>query len=473
MPPANIEMLIPPFSQLLIVSVVVYIILAVLFVLKCSRKDMKILFVVMSMVVVSSALAASISVYVQNTRFLSGIVGVTTVFLPAIFMFLILRFLHGKKIGRRLYIVTFMFMFAAGVCAVFAYPGTGITGFVRLPPLFLYVCICFSVSIGELTLEKQPGYELMVIGSATLFFIWLFYLQSLLTYGFGEVSTTIMAAQFTSSFFLIPVVIAILRSNPVIVPTRRKNADTTSSRSYRTRLSCGTLYLLDEKRPRYSYAIFTELVNNGCPGLLVTKGSPGRIRTRYGLKDIPIVKLQPFPGKTSLSPSQLGRIHATVKEFLYGTEHGVVLLDNLEYLFSNDDFFEVAELVKGLVNTVQRSNGILIVPLSLLTSAERRWTKGPGAELLTAPDLETEISNILTETFGDVGPDILERSCKKIGVNRKELIPADLPVLAKEIGSIAADFEGSLGDKTLSSYWQQKSQKATESVLRLGLIEKR
>lgn len=464
--PPPIEMLIPPFSQLLIISIIVYIALGVVVLLKSSRKDMRILFTFLTTVAAVSNLAASISVYVQNTKYLSNVVGTTTVLLPAIFSLLIMYFLHEKKIGKRVYFSILMFLFAAIICAIFLFPGDGL---VRPASLFLYVCICFSVPIGELILEKQPGYELMVVGSSLLFFEWLFYLQGFLTHWFGDVSTTVMAAQFVSSFFLLPIAIGILRADPVIVPKRK--VPSVLRRPRRIRLNSGTTYLLVEKRPKYSYAIFTELVNDGFPGLLITRKRKKNLRERYGLHVASIIELKPLHDKNSLSPKQLGRIFATIKGFLYEARNGVVLLDNVEYLFSNNYFFDVIELIRNLNKTVQSSSGLLIIPLSLLIDTERKWLKELRCELVTAPDPEDEVSSVLTNAFGDFGPEILDQACNKIGVRREELILTDLPIIAKEIGSIAADFEGSLGHKKLSSYWQQESQKATELIKRLGVIQ--
>jgi len=53
----------------------------------------------------------------------------------------------------------------------------------------------------------------------------------------------------------------------------------------------------------------------------------------------------------------------TIKEFIKKTGNGVVLLEGLEYLITQNDYRDVLKFVQSLSDSIAVSNSCLIVPV--------------------------------------------------------------------------------------------------------------
>ena len=129
----------------------------------------------------------------------------------------------------------------------------------------------------------------------------------------------------------------------------------------------GIGYLIMEENPKKSYTLFKELVDEGQSGLCMTRSFPHRVRTKYGIEDIPILWLSRAKDPNSIIPTNLGGMLRHAKVFMEEHEDSVILLDGLEYLMVHNDFSRVLKLVHGLNELAAINAGRLIIPMNPLT----------------------------------------------------------------------------------------------------------
>ncbi len=138
------------------------------------------------------------------------------------------------------------------------------------------------------------------------------------------------------------------------------------------KLEIGRTYIFPESKPVKSLEAFAELVQQGIPGLILTRENPDTIRQIHGLEKTPIVWLtnvysEEFDktGVThSLNPQNLMGISMTVGEFMLKAEKSVILIDGLIYLITQNKFDKVLNLIQNIRDKSLRSQATLILTLN-------------------------------------------------------------------------------------------------------------
>ncbi len=129
-------------------------------------------------------------------------------------------------------------------------------------------------------------------------------------------------------------------------------------------LEKGHSYLVNEEKPVKSNEIFIDLVTHGVQGLYITRRNPEDIREKYGLKKTPILWLSSLKGQEkNIDPTDLLELSHTIKEFVKRTDDGVVILDGLEYLITQNNYKDVLQFIQSLNDSIVVSNSRLLVPL--------------------------------------------------------------------------------------------------------------
>jgi hypothetical protein len=130
-------------------------------------------------------------------------------------------------------------------------------------------------------------------------------------------------------------------------------------------LKPGLLYMIKERKADRAFEVFTDQVTHDCPGLCITRASPDSVRENHGLKETPIVWLtnNETDKERCLPPTDIARLHLAVTDFMEKASNGIILLDGLEYLVTNNNFPTVLKLVQLLRDKVMLHNGRLIIPV--------------------------------------------------------------------------------------------------------------
>jgi len=123
-------------------------------------------------------------------------------------------------------------------------------------------------------------------------------------------------------------------------------------------------YLIKEGMPGQTYAIFLAELKKGRKGFCVTRVYPQKVREKYGLApELPIVWLSNVGKEDSVRPKDLEKLSLALEHFI-SKEAGVVLLDGIEYLVTNNNFLTVLRLVQALRDTVAIHGATLVLSVN-------------------------------------------------------------------------------------------------------------
>jgi len=136
--------------------------------------------------------------------------------------------------------------------------------------------------------------------------------------------------------------------------------------SRRYTLRRGRAHIIEEHQGSLSYEIMSDLVSGrgsgpGMSGLIVSRQHPNLLRSKYGFEGVSMIWLATQAGDSTLDPTSLGILARSVEDFLSKNPGGVVLVDGIEYLMTNNDFRKVARTLEQISDSVMDSRGILLM----------------------------------------------------------------------------------------------------------------
>ncbi|MFQ6107244.1 MAG: chromosomal replication initiator protein DnaA [Thermoplasmata archaeon] len=134
----------------------------------------------------------------------------------------------------------------------------------------------------------------------------------------------------------------------------------------------GRSYLIEEDRPANVFRLCREAMEEGNSAFLVTRTNPKRMRDMFDLGDARIVWLTDRDSATEETiPPTLERIIYVIENFIRSTDKGVVALDGLEYLISNNNFDAVLRFLRRLIDEVSESSSFFLLSVSPKTLKEQ------------------------------------------------------------------------------------------------------
>lgn len=131
----------------------------------------------------------------------------------------------------------------------------------------------------------------------------------------------------------------------------------------------GRTYVVEESPSDISFDAFVNIVStstNGSRktfGLVVSRQHPDLIKQKYGLEATPIYWLATKTGDEVVSPTNLSILTHMLVKFVEENPSGVMLLDGLEYLVSNNDFNKVLRVIDQVSDHISLSKAVLIIPV--------------------------------------------------------------------------------------------------------------
>ncbi|MDH3364795.1 MAG: DUF835 domain-containing protein [Thermoplasmata archaeon] len=132
----------------------------------------------------------------------------------------------------------------------------------------------------------------------------------------------------------------------------------------------GRSYIVQESPPHMSFDAFVNIVSTNAgagkgktAGLAVTRQHPELIKEKYGLEETPVYWLATRTGDKVISPTNLGILAHMLVKFAEDTDDGIIILDGIEYLVSNNDFTKVLRMVDQVNDHISQSGCRLILPV--------------------------------------------------------------------------------------------------------------
>lgn len=138
------------------------------------------------------------------------------------------------------------------------------------------------------------------------------------------------------------------------------------SRKYSLRKGRG--YIVEDPQSVFSFDILVNLLSTSeegerLTGYVISRQHPSLLREKFGLENTPITWLATQAGENVIDPSSLGMLAHAVMDFYSKKKNGVVLLDGIEYLVTNNDFKKVVRMLEQINDFVMQYRSYLIVPI--------------------------------------------------------------------------------------------------------------
>ncbi len=129
----------------------------------------------------------------------------------------------------------------------------------------------------------------------------------------------------------------------------------------------GHSYLSREERGDSAYRLFAKRVRH-VKGLLITRTNPSRVRENYALEGAEILWLtdRSESSENTVGPV-LERLMYKVESFMITGGQGIILLDGVEYLKSNNGFEAVLKFIRRLVDDVSESDFTFVLTVNPAT----------------------------------------------------------------------------------------------------------
>jgi isoleucyl-tRNA synthetase len=123
-------------------------------------------------------------------------------------------------------------------------------------------------------------------------------------------------------------------------------------------------YLVLEATPEEAHRLFQLAQATGKRGLVITRTFPQKVRERLGGAETLILWLSNV-GKEedTVRPKDLEKLSLAVEQFL-ARERGVVLLDAIEYLVTNNNFITVLRLIQSIRDQVAINNAVFLISVN-------------------------------------------------------------------------------------------------------------
>jgi len=128
----------------------------------------------------------------------------------------------------------------------------------------------------------------------------------------------------------------------------------------------GLSYLVEEKRPDKLFLIYKKALDKGGKGMAISRTNPKILSKKYSLdsnQSIWLTGKEIHGDMRSVLPI-LEFIMSIIEEFMEENDEGIVILDGLEYLLTNNKFNSVLRFLRQLVDNVSQTECILLVSLS-------------------------------------------------------------------------------------------------------------
>ncbi len=134
-----------------------------------------------------------------------------------------------------------------------------------------------------------------------------------------------------------------------------------------TELERSFSYLVEEDKPEASYSLFMNALSKGMKGYCITRNYPAKIRSKFDLKETPLIWLSNVGRENTIRPKDLEKLSLSLEQFLSQAGGGIVLLDGLEYLITNNNFITVLRLIQSLRDQVAINQSILLMAVNRST----------------------------------------------------------------------------------------------------------
>ncbi|MCU0861002.1 MAG: DnaA/Hda family protein [Methanomassiliicoccales archaeon] len=133
----------------------------------------------------------------------------------------------------------------------------------------------------------------------------------------------------------------------------------------RSELADGHSYLVEEDKPDLAHRLLLAKAREGYSALGIVRGHPKTLRARGGDADLTLLWLTDRESeKERTVPPSLERLVSIIEAFVEEKRRTVVLLDDIQYLVSNNSFEGVVRFLRNVVDNISERSAVFMVSLS-------------------------------------------------------------------------------------------------------------
>jgi hypothetical protein len=127
----------------------------------------------------------------------------------------------------------------------------------------------------------------------------------------------------------------------------------------------GSSYLIKDMEPARLYRIYNSLVEVLESGLCISRSFPPKIIELHGVSKGSFVWMttNTVGYDRCINPTNISNVHMAIMDFLRSTPRGIITLEGVEYLISNNGFDPILRLLHALNDKITVSDSMLLVTL--------------------------------------------------------------------------------------------------------------
>lgn len=135
----------------------------------------------------------------------------------------------------------------------------------------------------------------------------------------------------------------------------------------------GSSYLIKDEDATRLYRIYNSLVEGMDNGLCISRSYPQKMIEQYKVTKGSFIWMttNTIGHDRCVNPTNIGMVHMTIMDFLRTNPKGMVTLEGVEYLVSNNGFDPILRLLHALNDKITVSDAILLVTMDEQTLAPR------------------------------------------------------------------------------------------------------
>ncbi|MBX8636681.1 MAG: DUF835 domain-containing protein [Thermoplasmata archaeon] len=182
------------------------------------------------------------------------------------------------------------------------------------------------------------------------------------------------------------------------------------------RIQPGSAVIIQEKKPHLSYALIRRLSSEGMKCMIIGREPPERVQSvRFiRINEEDVIWLTTLVGRRCVNPTHLGSVQNALTKFIDSNRRGIVLIDGLEYLISNNGF----DAVLRFINKIE--DMIITTGTTVVVSVDPRTLDAQHLALIERGS-ETVYSDNSAEETGTVLSAEIEERLKEESVRRQQL----------------------------------------------------
>ncbi len=135
----------------------------------------------------------------------------------------------------------------------------------------------------------------------------------------------------------------------------------------------GSSYLIKDVDATRLYRIYNSLVEGLEHGLCISRSYPQKMIEKHNITkgDFIWMTTNTIGHDRCVNPTNISTVHMSIMEFLRNNSKGLITLEGVEYLVSNNGFDPILRLLHALNDKITVSDAVLLVTMDEQTLAPR------------------------------------------------------------------------------------------------------